>query len=72
MTGYEVFEGAAIAAAVLAAAGFVLARLRPAAKPARDHPRACASGCDGCGGCPPPARQRIRFVARASRSSPDA
>jgi hypothetical protein len=65
MTAYELFETAAIALAVAAAARYAFARLRPAATTtARAQPTGCASGCDGCGGCPPPAERRIRFVAR--------
>lgn len=72
MTAYDLFETAAIALAVAAAARYAFVRLRTAATTAaRAERSACSSGCDGCSGCPPPARQRIRFVARVPRDSPD-
>lgn len=72
MTAYELFETAAIAFAVAAAARYAVARLRPAATTsARAERTGCSSGCDGCSGCPPPAEQRIRFVARPRENPPD-
>lgn len=65
MTAYELFETAAIALAVAAAARYAFVRLRTAATTsARAERSACSSGCDGCSGCPPPAELRIRFVAQ--------
>ncbi|MDL1863361.1 FeoB-associated Cys-rich membrane protein [Betaproteobacteria bacterium PRO7] len=65
MTAYELFETAAIALAVVAAARYAFVRLRAAATTAaRAERTGCSSGCDGCSGCPPPTEQRIRFVAQ--------
>lgn len=72
MTAYELFETAAIALAVAAAARYAFVHLRPGATTAARTKRAgCVSGCDGCSGCPPPAGQRIRFVARPPANRPD-
>ncbi len=72
MNAYELFETAAIALAVAAAARYAFVRLRPAATTAARGKRSgCAAGCDGCSGCPLPAERRIRFVARPPASAPD-
>jgi hypothetical protein len=72
MTAYELFETVAIALAVAAAARYAIARLQRAeTTAARAERTGCAAGCDGCGGCPPPAERRIRFVARAPANRPD-
>jgi hypothetical protein len=71
MTAYELFETAATALAVAAAAGYAFARLRRAATtPARTEQRSCSAGCDDCIGCSRPAVQRSFFVARPPQSPP--
>jgi hypothetical protein len=71
MTAYELFETAAIALAVAAAARLAFVRLRAATTTsARAERPACSSGCAGCSGCPPPAEPRVRWVARPREQPP--